>query len=207
MISINITNLTKKYRVGLKKQLVLKDINLFITSEKCNFLLGYNGSGKSTLIKCILNHVDYQGKIENNGKKVSYAPEKIVLPDFITVYTFLEQYLRIKKMYNDEGIKCLKHYINLFKLNDHLYKNIHQLSKGNKQKINLIQALIINSDIYIFDEPLSGLDNEIKDVFINEIKRLKKLKKLIVISTHSLKDFNFKVRNLIYIDRKEKSNV
>ena len=41
MISINITNLSKKYLVGFKKNIVLKDINICITSEKCNFLLGY----------------------------------------------------------------------------------------------------------------------------------------------------------------------
>ena len=203
MISINICNVSKKYRVGFKKQLVLKDINLCITSDKCNFLLGYNGSGKSTLIKCILNHVDDEGKIEKNTKKVSYAPEKVVFPDFITVYTFLLEYIKLRKMNGEIGIKKLNYYIDLFKLRNHLLKNIHQLSKGNKQKINLIQALIIESDIYIFDEPLSGLDDEIKEIFIEEVKKLRKLKKLIIISTHSLKEFNFKVKRLIYVNEKE----
>ncbi len=203
MISINITNLSKKYLVGFKKNIVLKDINICITSEKCNFLLGYNGSGKSTLLKCILNHVDYEGKIEKNSKKVSYSPEKVIFPDFITPYTFLNQYLKIKKMNNETGVNSLNYYVELFNLKPHLYKNIYQLSKGNKQKINLILSLIIESDIYIFDEPLSGLDIETKEVFINEIKKLRKMKKLIIISTHNLKDFNYKVKNLIYVNKKE----
>ena len=90
MTSINIQNVSKKYRVGNKTKYVLKDFTTFINSDKCNFLIGYNGSGKSTLIKCVLNHVDYEGKIDVNSNKISYAPEKIVLPDYSTVYNFLK---------------------------------------------------------------------------------------------------------------------
>ena len=76
-----------------------------------------------------------------------------------------------------------------------------KLSKGNRQKVNLIQALLGESDIYIFDEPLSGLDDITKDVFIDEVKRLRKNSKLIVISTHYLKDYRFRIRNIIQMGK------
>lgn len=197
MITINIQNVTKKYRVGNKIKYVLKDFTTFINSDKCNFLIGYNGSGKSTLIKCVLNHVDYEGKIEVNSNKISYAPEKIVLPDYSTVYTFLKNIADYKDIPNHLIDSYIEDYIIKFGLSEHKNKAIMKLSKGNRQKVNLIQALLGESDIYIFDEPLSGLDDTTKEVFIDEVKRLRKNSKLIVISTHYLKDYRFRIRNII----------
>lgn len=197
MITINIQNVTKKYRVGNKIKYVLKDFTTFINSDKCNFLIGYNGSGKSTLIKCVLNHVDYEGKIEVNSNKISYAPEKIVLPDYSTVYTFLKNIADYKDIPNHLIDSYIEDYIIKFGLSEHKNKAIMKLSKGNRQKVNLIQALLGESDIYIFDEPLSGLDDVTKEVFIDEVKRLRKNSKLIVISTHYLKDYRFRIRNII----------
>ena len=181
--------------------------DLEFVEGKSYMLLGASGCGKSTLIKCILSHVGYVGSIIKSSNRVSYCPEKVVFPDFILVKVFLEQILKINKINNEKGISLLQEYIKLFQLDKHLNKNICELSKGNKQKINLIQSLIVDSDIYIFDEPLSGLDEKIKEVFINEIRKLRRKRKLILISTHHLKDFNFKVKNLIYLFRKEDNNV
>ena len=197
MTSINIQNVSKKYRVGNKTKYVLKDFTTFINSDKCNFLIGYNGSGKSTLIKCVLNHVDYEGKIDVNSNKISYAPEKIVLPDYSTVYNFLKNIAEYKDIPNHLIDSCIEEYIIKFDLSEHKNKAIMKLSKGNRQKVNLVQALLGESDIYIFDEPLSGLDDATKEVFIDEIKRLRKNSKLIVISTHYLKDYRFRIRNVI----------
>lgn len=197
MTSINIQNVSKKYRVGNKTKYVLKDFTTFINSDKCNFLIGYNGSGKSTLIKCVLNHVDYEGKIDVNSNKISYAPEKIVLPDYSTVYNFLKNIAEYKGIPNHLIDSYIEEYIIKFDLSEHKNKAIMKLSKGNRQKVNLVQALLGESDIYIFDEPLSGLDDTTKEVFIDEIKRLRKNSKLIVISTHYLKDYRFRIRNII----------
>ena len=78
-----------------------------------------------------------------------------------------------------------------------------KLSKGMQQKVLIIQSLIHNADLYIFDEPLSGLDDQTKERFVNEIKKLRKNSKLIVISTHSLKEYRLRVKNVIEMgDRK-----
>lgn len=61
-------------------------------------------------------------------------------------------------------------------------------SKGNKQKIALISALATEADLYIFDEPTSGLDPLMENVFQNEVKRLKKAGKAILLSSHILSE-------------------
>lgn len=206
MTTINIQNVSKKYRVGNKEKYVLRDFNTLINSDKCNFLIGYNGSGKSTLIKCVLNHVDYEGKIEVNANKISYAPEKINLPDYSTVFDFLKTIARFKSIPHHLIDSVVDEYIEKFNLIEHKNKAIIKLSKGNRQKVNLIQALLAESDIYIFDEPLSGLDDDTKEVFINEIKRLRRNSKLIVISTHYIKDYRFRVKNIIRMGEANESN-
>lgn len=206
MTTINIQNVSKKYRIGNKEKYVLKDFTTLINSDKCNFLIGYNGSGKSTLIKCVLNHVDYEGKIEVNANKISYAPEKINLPDYSTVFDFLKTIARYKAIPYHLIDSVVEEYIEKFNLVEHKNKVIIKLSKGNRQKVNLIQALLAESDIYIFDEPLSGLDDDTKEVFINEIKRLRRNSKLIVISTHYIKDYRFRIKNIIRMGEVNESN-
>ena len=79
------------------------------------------------------------------------------------------------------------------------YKNyqIGKLSNGTKRKIVIIQALINNSDIYIFDEPLTGLDENSKNSFIKELRKFKKNNKIIIIATHRLNDFKVRDKNII----------
>ena len=85
MLEVTINNLTKHYG----KNEVLNNVNMTFDSNSYNFLVGENGSGKSTLIKCILDEINYQGEIDKKGYKITYAPEKIVLPDYVTLHNFL----------------------------------------------------------------------------------------------------------------------
>lgn len=71
------------------------------------------------------------------------------------------------------------------------------MSNGTKRKIVIIQALINNSDIYIFDEPLTGLDENSKNSFIKELRKFKKNNKIIIIATHRLNDFKVRDKNII----------
>lgn len=183
MNQIKINNLTKIYN----QKIVLNNINFVINNNKINFIVGANGCGKSTLIKCILDLITYKGTIFKSGK-ISYAPEKIFLPNNLCVDKFFELIIKIK------GINNLSYYnylLDLFHLRIHLYKNIYELSLGTKQKIILIQALIEDSDVYIFDEPLNGLDDNSMESFIGEIIKLNGSGKLVIIVSHDYKRFKF----------------
>lgn len=197
MAEIKINQLTKVYDFGFKKNIVFEKINLTLNSDKIYFLIGPNGSGKSTLIKCILNLIDYKGEILISSNKIAYSPEKLIMPDYLTVNQFLKTLLTAKHQKEENIQKKISHYLDYFDIKKYENTNLVKLSKGTKQKINLLQAILEQADIYIFDEPLSGLDTESKKTFKQIIYDLKKQDKLIIISTHHLDDYRFRNKNVI----------
>lgn len=202
MTTISIENLAKKYR----STTIFKDVDLVIDSQKYNFLVGQNGTGKSTFIKCLLGEVKYDGIIKLSNSRIAYAPERVNLPDYISVVNFLTLIGRIDD-YSLVSIKeKIKYYLKNFSLEQYEKMPIYKLSQGNRQKIILIQALMTEGDIYIFDEPLNGLDETSQKVFIQELKKKKRKNKLIIISTHRLDSYKFRNKNIIQFPLQEVAN-
>ena len=192
MNQIFIVNLTKKY----KKKTIIKNISLTISGDKYNFLIGSNGAGKTTFIKCLLGEVKYEGKIKKDNLTISYAPENLVMPDYMTMYDFLKLLYSNKVKSNKLIDNNIMYYLELFAIKYYKDMLIFKLSKGTNQKIILIQALFCNCDIYIFDEPFNGLDEEARKIFVAELVKIKKSKKMIIISTHYIKEYNIRLKRI-----------
>ncbi len=175
---IRVTNFIKKYR---NEEVIIKN---FIINERITLLVGKNGSGKSTILRAIGNFIKYEGIIEVNGK-VSYMSEFPSFPNDLTVNDFIYSLRNISKLEVDN--KEVDNLLKLFKLERKRDELLLNLSKGMKAKVNLIQCLIEEADIYLLDEPISGLD---KDGVKCLIKYINKSDKYYVISTHLIKDFN-----------------
>ncbi len=184
-LSINIKNLNKSY----SRDKGIFDINIKIESGQLNLITGKNGSGKSTLLKCIMKLVSYHGKIEKRRWRIGYAPEEYVMPDFMTVNEFLYSMGRIKGLDRYSYKEYSADFYKIFNIEKYQNKTIKSLSNGTKQKINLIQALIHEPRILIFDEPLVALDYSTQDWLIKYLTELSKTK-LIIISTHRPEKFN-----------------
>lgn len=180
-MNIIITHLSKQY--GRIK--ILNNINFSFKGPNKYLIKGENGVGKSTMFKAILKQVMYEGNIEIDGL-ISYQPEDNVFPPYMKVKTFLKTFITLTKDIEDIDRKIMEmlEIFNLVKLND---AYLGSLSKGEKQKVNLIQALLTPSDILLFDEPLSGLDHKSKLEFFNI---LKKDQRLIIIVSHNIESFN-----------------
>lgn len=196
MFQIEITNLNKKYG----KNHVIKDLNLYITNQKFNFITGTNGVGKSTLIKCINGLINYQGYINNNEYSISYCPEKVNLPDFITLKNFLLLLGKANKIPLSRLNEKVEYYLKTFSVLEYTKTPIIKLSQGTKQKILLIQSFLKDADVYIFDEPLTGLDETSQSLFFNELKKLKEENKLILIITHQIAKYPFQNINKIELN-------
>lgn len=177
---VNIKNLTKKYG----KKTIISKLTISLDSENYIFIQGSNGSGKSTLAKCLCNLLPYQGTIDKGPHQISYCPEKVILPDYLSVYEFLSLMGMVKNIPLFTVAKRLNYYLKLFAIEQYQDRLLRQLSLGTRQKVLIINALIDEQDIYIFDEPLNGLDANSAPLFIGEIKRLKESGKMIIISTH-----------------------
>lgn len=193
MNQIIINNLDKCY--GKKK--VLSGINLTLSTDFVYFLIAENGSGKTTFFKCLLDETSYTGVINDKKLLYAYLPEKIVTPEFVTVKKYLKLYLKVEK--NNINECLVDDYLERFGIIEYKNKYINKLSKGTKQKVYIIKMLLSNADVYLFDEPLSGLDKNSRNVFVEYINSLNKSNKIIIIASHYYDEYKIKNKKVIEI--------
>ncbi|WP_267894457.1 ATP-binding cassette domain-containing protein [Staphylococcus simulans] len=135
---------------------------------------GSNGAGKSVLLKIIagFSHpTSGQITFAKSLKTISYAPDD--LPDNIplSVEAFLNTLMTKRGRHHDST--RLNTYIEVFGLSPYLKTPIAHCSKGTRQKVNLIQCLMLEADLMILDEPFTGLDGRAKAYLIEVLNDLK----------------------------------
>ena len=144
-------------------------------------IVGKNGAGKSTLLKIILGFVwPTKGHVETGKLQVGYVPEKMTLPLFTTVSSFLDTMRLLKGGSSEEA----DYYLDYFRLTTAKDKKLKELSKGMLQKVVIIQAFLGSPDVLIFDEALNGLDREMQKKLLDLIDGEKKKGKIILITSH-----------------------
>lgn len=167
-------------------------IDHLILDNKVTLFIGHNGSGKSTLLKAMANLISFRGDISPN-LSYSYMPENPCFPKDTTVNNFLSKLYQLNK--NDYDYKGL---LTNFSLEEKLHEKISTLSKGMQSKLNLIQCLMQSSDIYLLDEPLSGLDEESVKILVEYIV---KSEKRYIVSSHIENPFRTLSYGVVYFDQ------
>lgn len=188
MSFIEIKNLTKSYSKG---KTGIFDINLNIEKGKCMGIIGINGAGKTTLIRCLMGFIKPEkGSVTIDGldswkdsaklkERIAYIPGEIGFPIVPSGDAF------IKMQANIQNVEDLSHVYDISKsLALDTAARLKTMSKGMKQKTAIIAAFIKDKDILIFDEPTTGLDPLMRNVFIDLINQQKALGKTIIFSTH-----------------------
>lgn len=190
---IQVTNLTKKYGSFI----AVDDISLTARPGEVTVLLGPNGAGKSTTIKSITNLLNYQGTITICGKDnksveakkcFGYIPESPVLYDLLTIDEHIDF---IGHAYQCENYQALAdHYLEIFNLQDKRKNTAKELSKGMKQKLSMMLALIISPKALLVDEPMVGLDPASIEETLQLFQELKAEGVAVLISTHIIDVIN-----------------
>ncbi|MEK5390625.1 ATP-binding cassette domain-containing protein [Margalitia sp. FSL K6-0131] len=183
----------------IKKQLILKDINL---SLKKGFIYGFrgkNGSGKTMLFRALCGLIrPTEGTVTVGGatlgKEMSFPPSVGVLieyPGFLNGYTGFENLkmlARLKDQIDDERIK---ESIRLVGLDPDDKRKYRKYSLGMKQRLGIAQAIMEEPELIILDEPTNALDTD----GIEELKKLlldlKKENKCILIASHDKEELNY----------------
>jgi ABC-2 type transport system ATP-binding protein len=191
MSLITLKNVTKVF--GNTK--AVDDVSFSVEPGKIYGILGPNGAGKTTTIRMI-NHIMIpdSGEIRVNDQLVSpltqhmigYMPEERGLYKKMKVGEQLMYLAQLKGMNASSAKKALKYWLDRFEASDWLKKEIGELSKGMQQKIQFIATIVHNPDIYIFDEPFSGLDPINSELLKEVILELKGNGKTILFSTHRM---------------------
>lgn len=192
-------SLTKKFGTVT----ALSDINLTLERGRIIGLLGPNGSGKTTLIKLINGLlVPTSGSIHIAGMKpgveskkiVSYLPERTYLPDWMKVSQAIQFF---KDFYDDFDVT--KAYDMLKRLNLDPNKRLKTLSKGTKEKIQLILVMSRKADLYCLDEPIGGVDPAARDYILSTIITNYNDNATVIISTHLIADIENILDEAIFI--------
>ncbi len=191
-MSLKIENLTKIY--GDYK--ALNNVSFEAEKGKILGILGRNGAGKTTTIKSIMGIVEsdsgsitYDGIDIRKAKiKIGYLPEERGLYVNSLVKDQLLYFAILNGMDKKKALEEIKKLLNEFKIPNYLNKKVKTLSKGNKQKIQLISAILHKPQIVILDEPFSGLDPVNIELFKNTVLNLKKKGTTILFSSHRMED-------------------
>ena len=158
-------------------------------------LLGPNGAGKTTMIRMINYIIDPdEGDITVNGKKVSPKTQKMIgyMPEERGLYKKMQvgeqlMYLaQLKGLSSGEAREKIRYWLNRFDASDWHKKKVGELSKGMSQKIQFIATIVHEPEIYIFDEPFSGLDPINSELLKEIILELREKGKAILFSTHRM---------------------
>lgn len=202
-VMISVKSLYKSYG----STLALKNVNLDLYKGRIIGLLGPNGCGKTTFIKLLANLLtQYQGEILIDGHKpgletkkiISYLPDRNYLSDSWTANQAIDFF---KDFYDDFNEEQARELINKLRI-DPMMK-FKSMSKGTKEKLQLILVLSRKASIYLFDEPIAGVDPAARDLIFELILQNYNKEATVIISTHLIYDVERILDDVIFIRQGE----
>ena len=198
-IILETKNLTKNY--GSARG--LSDLNLSLEGGKIIGLLGSNGSGKTTLIKMIAGILQpTSGTITVNGlpvgtetkKIVSYLPERTYLNSWMRISDILNYFEDFYADFDKENARRM-----LISLGVDETAKLKTLSKGTREKVQLVLVMSRKAKVYLLDEPIAGVDPVAREFILDTILSNRAPDSTILISTHLITDVEKVLDRFIFI--------
>ena len=196
---VQISGLNKSY--GYKQ--IIKDMNLNLEGGKSIGLLGPNGSGKSTLIK-ILGGVlkPDSGNVTIDGKQIGIDTKRIV--SYLPERTYLSPSMKVREaismfadFYEDFRTERAEEMLN--RLNINLNDTIKSLSKGTREKVQLVLVMSRDALVYLLDEPMGGVDPAAREYILKTILSNYNENACVIISTHLISDVEKVLDQVLFI--------
>ena len=192
-------NLTKKYIT----KTALKGIDLSVPKGAIVGLLGPNGSGKTTLLKLAAGLLKpTSGEISVCGLKpgaeskllAAYQPDRVYLNDWMTVNDLVQMMADFYPNFNkDKAFEMLKN------LKIEAGDKLKSLSKGTKEKVQLILTMSREVPLYMLDEPIGGVDPAARDYILNTIISNYSENSTVIISTHLISDIESVLNYVLFL--------
>lgn len=196
---IKVDSLTKSYG----KNIILNNVSIEIPANKFSFIMGQNGNGKTTFFKCLLNLEKYIGRILFDNKSFNDILGQIyAIYDDSPLYSHLTGYQNIYLLTQDKN--------NYNRLNNDtknllsesvLKRKVKEYSYGQKKKLSIMIAILLEPKYLVIDEISNGLDYETMKWLREELKELSK-KTTIIATGHQFDFYNDIIDNLFIVSDK-----
>jgi ABC-2 type transport system ATP-binding protein len=179
------------------KLIALDAVDLAVAAGEAFGLVGGNGAGKTTLIKCLLDLCAYEsGSVEIFGvagrepasrRRLAYVPERFVPPYYLRCSEFIELMVRTSEArYDAQRTAAMLGALELDAAV--LERPVRSLSKGMTQKLGLAAVFLVERDLYVLDEPMSGLDPAARVAVKSVLRRLADEGRTLFFTSHVLAD-------------------
>ncbi|MBD5494010.1 MAG: ABC transporter ATP-binding protein [Lachnospiraceae bacterium] len=199
---LELNDLCKRYP-GMGSYMSVFHMSLIVPRGRIIGLLGPNGCGKTTLIKMINGLLaPTSGSVLINGmnpcaetkKVISYLPERTYLDNSMKVFQMVEYFADFYEDFSKE-----KAYQMLGALGINMEARLKTLSKGTKEKVQLILVMSRNAELYILDEPIAGVDPAARDYILRTIVTNYNPGSTIILSTHLISDIENILNDVIFM--------
>lgn len=196
---ISCKNITKAYG----KKVALNNFSVEVGRGKIVGLLGPNGSGKTTLIKILSGILTpTSGEVTISGKNIGIETKKIV--SYLPERTYLNDWMKVREMiaffsdfYSD--FKAETAYEMLARLKINPEDKLKSMSKGTREKVQLILVMSRSAELYLLDEPIGGVDPAARDYILHTILQNYSENSTVMISTHLISDIESVLDEVIFI--------
>ena len=185
--------------------MALDHIDLALEPGRITGLLGPNGSGKSTLIKLAMGLLQpTSGEILIDGKApspqtnaiVSYLPDRVTLSPWMKTRQLLDFYCDFYADFDRQAAERMLTHLGL-----NLNQSIRQMSKGMKEKVQLVLTMSRKAKLYLLDEPIGGVDPATRDYILHTIISNYNPEASVILSTHLIADVEKVLDEVVFIDK------
>jgi ABC-2 type transport system ATP-binding protein len=188
----------------------LEDVSFEVPAADAFGLVGANGAGKTTLIKCMLDLCAFDaGAVEIFGRaardaasraRLAYVPERFVPPHYLVAREFLQLMLSLGGVRFEEArARAMLERLELEP--GALERPVRRLSKGMTQKLGLAACFLMERDLYVLDEPMSGLDPAARVAVKSVLRRLREDGRTLFFTSHVLADVEELCSSIAVLDR------
>ena len=177
MIAIELRAIAKQYG----RAQILKDVDLRVEAGTFTVVFGLPACGKSVLVR-LLTGLEKPGagqillrgteatRIDAGGRNIGYVPQSFALYPHFSVYDNISYPLDLIKFPKPQIDRAVRQIAEQLKIDHLLSKNPGQLSGGEKQRVALARGVVKQTDIYILDDPLVGLDFKLREQMFDDLK-------------------------------------
>ena len=209
MEAVNYAIEVKNVGLKIKKDVILKGINVNFEKGKIHGIVGRNGCGKTMLMKCICGFVKpTDGEVFVEGKKIGKDvdfPQNVGIiietPGFVPYYSGYRNLKILAGLRKKIGKEEIMYILKQVGLEGAENKLVRKYSLGMRQRLGLAQAMMEKPDIFILDEPMNGLDNEGVEEMRVILKGLKEEGKTILLVSHNSEDISILSDEIYYMDK------